>query len=510
LEGKVMELWFTDMVFRYSKERELKHISISDDDISKIGKLIENLSKVIRRDYWEDDFLRDLYLLIRNYYLNFSTSLIPFDRMTNVDLHELRLKFRELKAAYPNLYDGFLEVAQLFKKLLDREENLLMNEVITLSEEYLNYKIAIVTRRSLKEEEFTIFLSSLDNSANNMKFFNEGSFKKSREIFDLVLFIGSEQYFQPFANNVPLSKKTYFVSYSIFKNYFQIRNLFTDIDGSFSNVYDGIVNKLVTIQTSIELISIEEEKIDSHTIQQYLSRYDEDNNYSNEPVEAKIINLESDNIVLLQKNTKYKTVDPSSEKKIILKSLNQIELDDYLLIFSVRESSIIAKIADELVFKEKAVSYRNIQKHWKNRLEKLIEKVGVVTASSVLQEAGAKTAKPYNLKNWLKEGTISPRDLPLILPALKYNPEETLKILKVTEKIFSAHIKAGNIISRKAEEVISSSDLKKLITNGKQTFELPEFPGATFMIDRIVGIGKDTIKVNQNRIMQLYEWNELN
>ncbi|MBU8919094.1 hypothetical protein BGM25_23900 [Bacillus sp. FJAT-29953] len=503
-----MELGFADKVFRYASERELNYLSVSDEEISKLGRQVDALNKVIRHDYSEDDFLRNLFLLIRNYFFNFTTSLVPFHEMTNIDIQELRLKLREVRAGYSDLYDGFLVAAQLIKGLQAREDNPLLDRIIKVLQDYSDFKIAIVTRRSLKEEELAIFLSKLDHNAREIKVFNEGSFKKSMSVFDFVLFIGSEPYFQPFANNIPMSKRTTFISYSVFQNEFQQKNLFSGLEGSFSNVYEGTVIPQPASKSTNEYVSVEEEKIDSQVIQQHLSRYDEDNSVAHEPVEAYIINLESDHLVLLQKGIKYKIVDPASDKKIVPKTVGQMELDDYLLIYTERESSIIAAIADELVFKEKAESYRKKQRHWKRRLERLIEKFQLITASKILNEAGVETAKPYNLKNWLKESTISPRDLEKILTALKYSPEDRKKIIHASDRILSGHLKAGNIISRKAEEVIKNADLKKLITNGTQTFEIPELSGATFMVDRIVGIGKDTIKVHQSRIMQLYELNE--
>ncbi|WHY94707.1 hypothetical protein QNK12_15140 [Neobacillus cucumis] len=505
-----MELWFADKIFRFASEREIKYLSVSDEEITKLGRQIDLLYKVIRSDYNEDHFLQNVYVLIRNYFFNFTTSLVPFHEMINVDLLELRLKLREVKAGYSDIYYAFLQAAQLIKGLQSREDNPLLNQVIHLLQDYQNNKIAIVTRRSLKEEELSILLSNLGRNTRDVKLFNEGSFKKAMSVFDYVLFIGSEQYFQPFSNNIPMSKRTTFLSYDVFRNQFQRRNLFSGFEGSFSNLYEGTVVTQPDIPSSDNFVNVKEEKIASHLIQLHLSRYDEDSVIAHEPVEACIVSLESDYLVLLQKGIKYKIVDPDSDKKIVLKSVGQMEIDDYLLIYTERESSIIATIADQLVFKEKAESYRKKQKHWKHRLEKLIEKYGLNTASRILNKAGVETAKPYNLKNWLKESTISPRDLDKILTALKYSPEDIKKIIHASNLILSGHLKAGNIISRKAEEVIKNADLKKLITNGTQTFEIPEFVGATFMVDRIVGIGKNSIKVHHNRIMQLYELNEFN
>lgn len=507
----MMDFWYANQVFKLAEERQMNYVSVEDDEISKLGQYIDKLNRKIRHNYREDDFLQSLLLIIRNYFYTFTSSLIPYNEINSIDLEDLRFRYRELRATFPNLYGDFLRVAQLFKTLLERIDNPLMEEVINLIHQCNNYKIGIVTRRSLKGEELIKFLSKINMGSNRIQVLNERIYKKSQVIFDYILFIGNENYFKSYVNNLPKAKRTTFIAYSIFRNYFKDRGLFSEISNSFSSLYKGVVNSLKKISSFEEEITFEEEKIDSKIIQQHLSQYDEeDNSHSNEPVDAKVVTLESDHIVLLQKGPKYKIIDPTStnNKKIVNKVVSEMEMDDYLLIFTERESSIIAQIADELVFKLKAETYRNIQRSWKDRLNTLINTYGLGVTSKRLFKAGLKSAKPYNLKNWLKESTILPRDFYILLSALDYSSEEISEIITISHKIHAGHIRAGNIISRRAEEVIKNTDLTQLISNGTQTFEIPEFPGATFLVDRIVGIGKDTIKVHPSRIMQLYELNE--
>ena len=502
-----MSLNYTNNIFYYSQKQELDYLNVRDDDITELGKSIWNLSKKLNHHYKDEVNLRSVFLMIRNHFLAFTTSLVPFKEL-NVDLDELRFKYRGIKASYPDIYDDFLQVAKLIKIISEREDNPLLNEMCGIISKNKDSKICIVTRRLLTGELMEKFYSSISNQ-DSVIVMKESVFKKTTSFFDLVLFIGSEQYFHPFANNLYRGKKTIFISYDVFRNYFTNRGLFNDFNDSYSTIYTGVINNIKNkpLQDN-ETIELEEIQSVSQNIKEIFQQSEDDGERDNiEYVDAIIVTLESDYIVMLEKDANYKVLD-SGFKKLISKTVSQIDLDDFLIIFNERESAITGKIADKYILKDKAKKYRAIQRKWKERLQWYIDKYGYEKTSRVLIKRGVKSAKTYNLKNCLIETSILPTELETLLLAIGFSEKNTVIISKVCNNIHSAHIKAGKIIRRMAEEEIKKVDNIELFANGSQEFEISKLPGVTFMVERIVGIDRKTINVPQYRIMQLYDVNE--
>src|SRR5690606_23852486 len=138
-------------------------------------------------------------------------------------------------------------------------------------------RVLIVTRRMPQNEELTNFYEIIGAGNENVEFMGEGAFRKTEFVFDAVLFIGSEFYFQPYANNVSKGKTTTFLTYSSFSNFFKDKGLFKGFSGVYSSLYSGVINKLQEVpELEEDIASIEEnQEVTTALIQQFQYREEE-------------------------------------------------------------------------------------------------------------------------------------------------------------------------------------------------------------------------------------------
>ncbi|HDR8487963.1 TPA: hypothetical protein QC445_004840 [Bacillus cereus] len=503
-----MDLWKDNELFSISNSYEQYYPSIHNPLISELGEQCNILKQIVDENGLEDEFLNRMYLTIKRSLTIFSTSLVPFHQIESIDLQDLRYKFRELKVLYPNIYQDFLKGAEQIKKLLEQEQNLLIEKVLELVNGPKLSKRAIVTKRNLKNEEIYAILERFTKNAMDISFFNDSKFRKSSDTFDEVIFIGSQNLFETYANNCPRARKTYFISYDVFPNYFKNMEVLHSLQ-PVSTVYKGIKNKLEQRPTPTAKIILEEDLPSLSLLGRQLAaieELDENDADSIEPVEARFITLENDHVLFLQVNGRYKVVEVDLKAKhVTSKPFNMLELDDFLLVFHERETEMLATVADSEILKEHAQELRNIQKSWKNRLQDWVDNNGIQTVCHILSSKyGMNAAKPQNVNYWLRDTTILPRNMEQLLKALQYDDDVVQQILLASNHILAAHRRAGGLVTQYANHVIKNSDLKNLLSQGYQIFSIPEFLGVTFSVERIVGISSEKFLVHPGKIMKVY------
>ncbi|WP_078410111.1 hypothetical protein [Priestia abyssalis] len=508
-----MDLWKDNEIFNIANSNEQYYLSIHDPLLSDLGEQCNILKQKVDENGLEDEFLNGIYLTIKRDLMIFSTSLISFHQIKSIDLQDLRYKFRELKVLYPNIYQDFLKGAQQIKQLLEQENNPLMEKVLDLVNTQTPNKRAIVTKRHLKDEERHALLGRFTTNVMDIRFFNDSAFRKSSDTFDEVLFIGSQNLFEAYANNCPRAEKTYFISYDVFPNYFKNMGVLHSLQ-PVSTVYKGIKNKLERKPITTAKLLLEEDPPSLSLLGKQLAAsedLDENGADSIEPVEARLVTLENDHVLFLQVDGRYKVVEIDSKAKhVISKPLNMLELDDCLLVFHESETEMLATVADSEILKEKSQKLRRIQKSWKNRLRSWVNNKGINKACHILSNKyNMSSSKPHNVNYWLRDTTIFPRNMEQLLKALQYDDDAVQQILTASNRILAAHRRAGSLVRQYANQVIKNSDLKNLLSQGYQIFSIPEFPGVTFSVERIVGISSETFMVHPGKIMKVYNQSSL-
>lgn len=508
-----MDLWKDNELFSISNSYEQYYLSIHNPLLSELGEQCNILKQIVDENGLEDELLNRMYLTIKRSLTIFSTSLVPFHQIESIDLQDLRYKFRELRGLYPNIYQDFVTAAKQIKQMLEQKNNLLIEKILELVNGPKPCKRAIVTKRPLKDEEIYAILERFTTNAMDISFFNDSVFRKSADTFDEVLFIGSPNLFESYASNCPRAKKTYFISYDVFPNYFKNMGVLHSIQ-PLSTVYNGMENKLEQRPTTTAKILFEEDLPSLSLLGKQLAAsedLDENGADSIEPVEARFITLENDHVLFLQVNGRYKVVEIDLKAKhVTSKPFNMLELDDFLLVFHERETEMLATVADSEILKEQAQELRNMQKSWKYRLQDWVDNDDIQTVCHILSSKySMNAAKPQNVNYWLKDTTIFPRNMEQLLKALQYDEDAVQQILLASNHILAAHRRAGSLVTQYASQVIKNSDLKNLLSQGYQIFTIPEFPGVTFSVERIVGISSEKFLVHPGKIMKVYNQSSL-
>lgn len=509
-----MDFWKDNEIFSISNSYEQYYLSIHNPLLSELGEQCNTLKQIVIENGLEDEFLNRIYLTIKRALTIFSTSLVPYHQIKSIDLQDLRYKFREIKVLYPNLYQDFLTAAKQIKQLLEQENNLLIEKVLDLVNGPSPIKRAIVTKRHLKDAEIYVLLERFTTNAMDVRFFNDSVFRKSSDTFDEVLFIGSSNLFESYATNCPRAEKTYFISYDVFPNYFREMGALHSLQ-PVSTVYRGIKNKLEQRSIPTAKILLEEDLPSLSLLgKQLVASEDLDENGADsiEPVEARLITLENDHVLFLQVDGRYKVVevDDIKAKHVTSKPFNMLELDDFLLVFHERETEMLATVADSEILKEQAQELRHIQRSWKNRLQSWVDNKGIHEVCDILSNKyNMSSSRPHNVNYWLRDTTIFPRHMEQLLKALQYDDDAVQQILLASNRILAAHRRAGSLVTQYANQAIKNSDLKNLLSQGYQIFNIPEFPGVTFSAERIIGISFERFMVHSGKIMKVYNQSSL-
>lgn len=508
-----MDIWKDNETFKLASRQEQYYLSIHHPLLSELGHQCNLLKQKLAENGLEDDLLNRIYLAIKRALMIFSTSIVPFHQIQSIDLQDLRYKFRELKVLYSNIYPEFLKAAQLIKQLLEQESNLLLEKILNLVKVSSTRKRAIVTKRHLTQEEKLALNKRVTTNVKNNHFFNDSAFRRTSETFDEVLFIGSPNLFESYANNCPRAEKTYFISYDVYPNYFKNMGVLHTLQ-PVTTVYQGIKNELEQRPLTTSKLFVEEDDSSLSILGKHLAKsedLDEAVMDSIEPVNARLVTLENDHVLFLQVDGRCKVIEIGSKsKQVISKPFNLLDLDDYMLVFQDSETEMIVTVADSQILKEEAEELRKIQKSWKKKLKMMVDKEGINKVCDILSNKyNMSASKPHNVNYWLRETTILPRNMEKLLGALEYDVNKIQEIILASNLILSAHRRAGSLVRSYADQVIRKSDLKDLLSKGFQIFSIPEFPEVTFSVERIVGISSETFMVHPGKIMKVYNRNSL-
>ncbi|WP_114167393.1 hypothetical protein [Exiguobacterium sp. TNDT2] len=489
---------------------EIQVKEIASNPLLLLSKSISRLKVEIDSNYQSYDDVNETLFYLRKVLSKFTTSLLNYNEILKAEEKKhLQLLFSRIRKSYNALYKShFVDVTESLKGVLEMNENSLTNEVIhnvhTVMQKQNNIKLAIVTKKSLNDEEKEKLITRL-NKTEGLNFFTENGFRNEARTYDYTIYIGSPKYCSSYTANTFKSKNVLFIAYDFYDNNFVLREPLKGIGRSqtVSTIYKNVevINPSIDTKKYIFRDPLEPSEMLNRFIQR---AHRENSNEIIDVLEAMVVYLENNRFIFIPKNTKIKTV--SAEGKVTYTKVNNLEENSYIIIRNRSDSKLVAEIADLFFLKEKTDEFRNIQSQWKEKLKSISRKFGVNRMSQILRtKYSIKYATPNSLKNWMKEDTIEPRALEELLTILKYSDQEKKKTLTATKEIRSAHQKAGRLISDKLMKDISTEMLETLKEKGYHTFESKEFNDVTFNIERVIYVDNAVKEVSINQIMKLHK-----
>jgi len=493
---------FLGKINRVSESYRINYVNIEFPLLKKLSQLAHNKFK---SDEMDNILFSDFLIPLRSFLFNVSTSFASYSNILNAKKSE---ELNQIISKIISIYPEKLEY-QKINSLLNEVLNYDGNKVSDYLKEYINHssqKHAIVTKQEIDSfhKEYLMKLTGV----SNIEFHTENSYKRNKNIFDYVFFVGNESFFDYSFNSTPKSIIMFYISYDIYNNDFNDNSMLCHlgVNGFYSTMYKGLTkfNHRISVKDEelfeseisaneeLDLpIKLEVPLINNKLVENYVFNLNTKET-SSERIEVVPVELTSSRFILLSANDKkYEVL--SNNNIFEKKSLKHLKIGDFLVLRNQSESTLIRDVADEMFQSLDIQTFRKRQATLKGHLRKLENKYGLSKMHDILHKKGLSSLTELKLKNLLKDDTFKLQNnndfFQFLMVIMQNNEEMANKYLKSSRSLSAFHIQAGKKISNEIREAIIKSDLTPLQDQGSQTIKLPQFKGASISIERVVGIG---------------------
>lgn len=485
----------------YSSSVNVEFIKVEEERIGQLMHALKRLKSSVKSFYENDEVLlertdefigvcRKVVGSVSNYSTYFETN-----NMSIVNYFSLTKR-----SIYADLFEkNVVPIIGLIKLLRKQDNNAYIDVLNKLGHrKSINAENTyILTRQKIVNEYI---------ETNNMKIkvMRDKEFVDHGIYAEHIIFLGTSSYFDRKFSEVFYGKYTFFLGYACFENRLLKRESFSDLINQsdlINTVYKGVtIDKGFTgIDFKETFLSGNEKKSEEDVI----SRFQNIASVSlEEKVEVKLATISHNNYIFLPKGQSVNVIDRES-LKITQEKVKELSAGDLLVFRTQNASNLVREVADKLMGIN-AKKYRSNVEKWKKRLRFNVDKKGIDKISRILIERyGIKVAKENNIKNWMSSYTIKPSCLNELLEAFKFDFLEKEEIITAASEIVSAHISAGHQISHVLMNELDENLEGIIDENGFYTFESTEFEGASFNIEEIKKISKETYYIPEKEILKI-------
>ena len=484
----------------YKTSTSIKFIQIKEDLIAQLMETLKNLNNEVSLYYEHDELLlyetklfikvcRRLVGTVQNYSIYFK----GYDE-------EIKRYFTFTKRSiYSDLNEQMVNpIIGIIKILRNQSHNGYLEKLAELVTQLPkeNVNVYIITKHRLSEKVIEV-------DEREIKILGEKEFIDSGIFVDYLFFIGTPSYYDRKFSEVFYAKEIVFLGYTCFENRIVKNESFLDLikqDHVINTIYRDITIEKGFVGTDYRTtFETQLEKPDVEKITTELGRKIVP---ISEKVEAKIATVSNGLCILLPTSQKINVLNRET-LKVHQEPTKTIAVGDLLVFRSQNGSTLIRDVADQNIG-EHATFYRENLEKWKKKLRTNVEKKGVSMVSKILRiKYQIKTATENNVKNWISPYSIKPKCLKEILDVFNFEEQQKQEILRSADLIFRAHISAGHKISQSLMQEMDLNLENILDEKGFYTFESKEFEGASFNIEEIHKISKETYLVPEQDVLKI-------
>lgn len=491
--NKKLNAQLTNFLYEDSKKVVFKHVQ--QQEITTLYECMKQFSREIKERYEYEDYLNEMFQNIRKSLNRFFTSFDEYSILFEKYFTQIIKRFKELRVQYPELFETYGRPLLIsLKDIRDNyiHVNFLQMEVKRHINSHLNQ--CIVTR-------FDSTIKDLDG----VPVLRASEYLKGGKIYDEVFIIGSPDFYDERFSRVFLARITYFISYDVFQNKIRKPKPFKNIRESdvIDNMYENVrISKGIDGQVfEVDFGQAQEEQFQKDEI---IARHEENAQKLNaiDRVEANLIVLRNNYYTFIPIDSKLRKID-NETLHLSSTKIKELEPGDWLLFRNNTNTDLIIEVANQLLGEE-YVNHRKWQRIWKRKLRRLIEKNGEKKMIRYLKKNGITTANPQNLRNWIKEESISMQAFDQLLVALRFDKETQKEIQGSSRILTSKHIQAGRYITKQLLYELDETIVENLIDDGYATFTSPLIEGASFNIEVVEEIDYTPIKVDYRDVFTIW------
>lgn len=475
--------------FIYEEKRKVDFLHVKQEEFSQLYASMKALSKEVNTYYEHEESLIELLALIRKGVNKFFTSIENYQQVIDRDLNSLVENLSKIKLGYEDLFNIYGK--PIVKSLLSIKNhythtNFLVEEI----KQYLNPK---------RKQCIVVRYESPISIIRGVPVIKATKYLKSAEFYEDTFFIGSPDFYDSRFSQLFIGEHTYFITYEFFQNKIRLIKRFGNlkkseqIDTLFKNVsfargFNGEI-------ASADFGEVLQDTIETNEI---LVRHqiNAENMKSYEQVEAKLVLLNNKHYTFIPLKTKVRTID-KDQLTVVNQSINEIGIGDWILFRNNSNTDLVIDVANKILGSQHK-KLRKYQYLWKDKLERVIIRNGIDKVIRVLQKRGVKQANLINIANWLSPTNIRAKhNFEQLLLTLKFKDEEVERIVKATDTLNRAHLKAGRVITDELLKELDEEKVEEIIENGYATFTSPLMPGASFNIETVKEFVDGTVTVSR-------------
>ena len=293
-----------------------------------------------------------------------------------------------------------------------------------------------------------------------------------------------------FVSNQELITKPLSIKYvESIKPQYVIRN---ELKGEIFEEDISLSSDLNSIIQKIESENIEDDKIEDKNLKNQ-------NNF--DKIRSTLFQLSNGKIAFLRNDSTFDqsqdVIVKSYTENIEVKSkkVDSIKVGEFVLFKGDRATSMLEK--ETILYEKDANIFYAQRKDWKDRLSSELNKLGVDKTIKKLREFGGRKKISFiNIKYWLYSKSLRTDDKETFLALMKLCglSNKANEIWTNMAELEKFHLRAGRIIKTKIKEVITKSDLQKLLKIGFQEYSLDQKGGGSLEAYKVVAKSK-TLKV---------------
>lgn len=506
----------TNTFYAIGKQCKVIRHWIKNDDLADYCFLFKQLKRDLNESI-NDDFWKVLLQGFSRYLYDQCAAPLPANESTIVPEKLLLTASRyvkQIKAMYSEQTEVAESLFNQLKSLSSLDKNPLLEKIVEITKP--TEKTALVIKNSRLIAEVEKILKS--QQLFNIEVISIEQLKRNTFYKRLILF-GASCWFPDFVFTSPRAEEINIICYSwirdkkrdtsVFANPLKIENKSSfEADEELSDHKDTKENK--SLPTNKRVIIEADEvlpMIDWSNISKHFSSLSATE--KQERVNAKLFLLEGSLGVFLEADERSSSLVIDLEEDIFpvnRKAIIEINPGMFILLRTSGGGDLIVPIADRILG-DKAEVIRKVQKFWKDRLNIVVERLGIRETIRQLKNFGSIRANEINIRNWLSYKNIRTDDYKDFLAIMRLiNQEPKVKeFWQVMELIDKAHRKAGRHIRKLLLKKVKETDLSELEKLGKKTFELSETEGGSLTAFRVVEVSQDTFEIAISRLADVFE-----
>lgn len=485
----------------FSSPVTIQFVKVEEERVNKLIQELKKLKFEVKTYYENDQLLLEetaLFIKTCRKVVGNIRSYSTFFRTNN----ELIKRYFSLtkKQVYAELFKKNVEpIVDLIKVLRKQENNAFIDLLhrLNMEQNFNPEKTYILTKHMTLDQYLKV-------GEVKFRIMRDKDFVDLGIYGDVVIFLGTPSYFAHKFSEIFYAEYTMFLGYSCFENQLVKRKSFSNLinqNDVINTLYkDVIIEKGFSgLDYRETFITSKEKKTEEVIINQFIKNTGDS---IENKVEAKLATISHNNYIFLPIGQKINIIDRES-LKISQVKVRELTFGDLLVFRTQNASNLIREVADKILGTN-ASNYRGKLERWKRKLRFNVERKGIDKVSSILMRRyGLKVAKEQNIKNWISSYSIKPTCLDELLDIFNFDSKEKKEIIHASNEIFSAHISAGHQISQALMNELDKNLESLIDENGFYTFKSNEFEGASFNIEEIKKITKDTYYISENETLKI-------